>query len=115
MALAETGTYDRGKKECRNNWGWGGALDKTESGEAWLWDGIYIIDVNGRRSCTKQMLCTQSETMKTTYVKSLFTKSAVRKSINQETKHLTYKIKKSLEDKGVFTICCLLSLTTVTF
>ena len=68
----------------------------TETGEAWLWDGIYIIDVNGRRSCTKQMLCTQSETMKTTYVKSLFTKSAVRKSINQETKQLIYKIKKKV-------------------
>jgi len=32
--------------------------------------------------------------MNTTYVKSLFTKSAVHKLIKEETKHPTYKMKK---------------------
>jgi hypothetical protein len=105
------GAHDRSKKECRNNWGWGGALERHRNwtGLAVRWN-IYYRYVNGRRLWTKQMLCAQSETMKATYFKSLLTKGAVRKSINPETKHLTYKIKKKV---WKIRVCVLYAVSSV--
>jgi hypothetical protein len=56
---------------------------KTETGVAWLWDEIYIVDksVEGHELSKCYV---HNETSKTTYVKSILTKGAVQKFINPE-------------------------------